>query len=82
MALPRSWGGLDMGRGLVSLILTVMIVGFVAYLATTQEDVEEPAARTAATDPVTRNDADRPAAAPRRSVLAPKGRHAGGRDSR
>jgi uncharacterized membrane-anchored protein len=82
MALPRSWGGLDMGRGPVSLILTVVIAGFVAYLATTHEDVEEPAARTAATEPVTRNDADGPAAAPRRSVLAPKGRHAGARDGR
>jgi len=82
MALPRSLGGLDMGRGPVSLILTVVIVGFVAYLAATHEDVEEPAARTAATEPVTRNDAEGSAAAPRRSVLAPKGRHAGARRER
>jgi uncharacterized membrane-anchored protein len=41
LALPRSWGGLDLGRGPVSLGLTMVIVGCVAYLATTHRDVEE-----------------------------------------
>jgi uncharacterized membrane-anchored protein len=41
LAVPPVVGGLDMGRGLVSLILTVVIVGFVGYLASTRRDVEE-----------------------------------------
>ncbi len=41
LALPRSWGGLDLGRGPVSLGLTLVIAGFVAYLASTHRDVED-----------------------------------------
>lgn len=77
MALPRSWGGLDLGRGPVSLGLTVVIAGFVAYLAATHQDVEEPAAR---------GDAGGQATARRRAIPWParasKGRHAGTRPER
>lgn len=61
MALPRSWGGLDLGRGPVSLGLTVVIAGFVAYLAATHQDVEEAAAHTAAGGPVASGYPDSPA---------------------
>jgi uncharacterized membrane-anchored protein len=45
--VPHRYGGLGMGRGLVGLILTFVIVGFVGYLAVTRRDVEAPAAATA-----------------------------------
>ena len=45
--VPHRYGGLGMGRGLVGLILTFVIVGFVGYLAVTRRDVEEPAAAPA-----------------------------------
>jgi uncharacterized membrane-anchored protein len=85
MALPRSWGGLGLGRGPVSLGLTVVIVGFVAYLAATHQDVEERAARGYAGDPAARGYAGSPAMAGRRAISwparAPQGRHAGTRRS-
>jgi uncharacterized membrane-anchored protein len=45
LGVPHRYGGVGLGRGLVALILTVVIVGFVAYLAVTRKDVEpgEPA---------------------------------------
>ena len=33
-------GGVGLGRGLVALILSIVIVGFVAFLAVTRKDVE------------------------------------------
>ena len=42
--VPHRYGGLGMGRGLVGLILTFVIVGFVGYLAVTRRDVDAPAA--------------------------------------
>jgi hypothetical protein len=39
--LPRSVGGLDRGHGPVALVLTLAIIGFVAYLASTRKDVED-----------------------------------------
>jgi hypothetical protein len=44
MALPHSWGGLGLGRGQVSLALTIVILGFVGYLAVSRKDVDERAA--------------------------------------
>jgi uncharacterized membrane-anchored protein len=41
LGVPRSQSGLNMGRGPVALGLTIVIVGFVAYLAITRTDVEE-----------------------------------------
>jgi uncharacterized membrane-anchored protein len=39
MGVPPQLGGLNMGRGVVSLGLTVLIVGFVAYLTVSRLDV-------------------------------------------
>jgi uncharacterized membrane-anchored protein len=44
VAFPRSVGGLNAGHGAVALVLTFMIVCFVAYMAVTRLDVEEPSA--------------------------------------
>ena len=41
MWVPHSRGGLGLGRGPVSLILTIVIIGFVGYLSVTRKDVEE-----------------------------------------
>ena len=41
VAFPKSVGGLDAGHGPVALVLTVIIIGFVAYLSRTRLDVEE-----------------------------------------
>ena len=41
VAFPKSVGGLDAGHGPVALVLTVIIIGFVAYLSVTRLDVEE-----------------------------------------
>ncbi len=41
LGVPRWQSGLNMGRGPVALGLTIVIVGFVAYLAITRTDVEE-----------------------------------------
>lgn len=40
LGVPKSLGGLDWGRGAVSLGLAVLIVGFVAYVAATREDAQ------------------------------------------
>jgi uncharacterized membrane-anchored protein len=44
LGVSHSLGGLGLGRGLVSLISTVIIIGFVGYLAVTRIDAEERAA--------------------------------------
>ena len=41
MAVPHSRGGLGFGYGPVSLVLAVLIVGFVAYLASSRIDVAQ-----------------------------------------
>jgi uncharacterized membrane-anchored protein len=41
LAVPAGRGGLDLGRGQVSLALTIVIIGFVGYLAVTRLDVSE-----------------------------------------
>lgn len=41
MGVPRSLGGLAWGRGTVSVALTILIIGFVAYLAITRVDVDD-----------------------------------------
>jgi len=51
---PRS-GGVGLGRGLVALILSVVIVGFVAYLAVTRKDVQPDETVQAAAPPVARH---------------------------
>ncbi len=43
MGVPHSLGGLNLGRGPVALGLTIVILGFVAYLAISRIDVEETA---------------------------------------
>ena len=40
LGVPHRYGGVGLGRGLVALILSVVIVGFVAYLAVTRKDVQ------------------------------------------
>ncbi|HET8906489.1 MAG TPA: hypothetical protein VFN11_05945 [Ktedonobacterales bacterium] len=45
---PRSLGGFGLGTGLISLILAIIIVGFVGYLAITRSDVENGTSRTSA----------------------------------
>lgn len=44
LGVPHRYGGLGLGRGLVGLILTFVIIGLVGYLAVTRKDVAEPAA--------------------------------------
>jgi len=41
MGTPRDLGGLNIGRGTVSIILTLLIVAFVGYLAITRADVKD-----------------------------------------
>lgn len=41
MGVPRNLGGLNWGRGTVSIALTILIIGFVAYLAITRVDVAD-----------------------------------------
>jgi uncharacterized membrane-anchored protein len=41
LGVSRSLSGLGLGRGPVALALTIVIVGFVAYLAVTRKDVDE-----------------------------------------
>jgi uncharacterized membrane-anchored protein len=41
VAFPKSVGGLGVGHGPVATALTIIIIGFVAYLAVTRKDVEE-----------------------------------------
>jgi uncharacterized membrane-anchored protein len=45
VAVPRSRGGLAQGYGTVSLVLTVVILGFVGFLAVTRVDIEDEDAR-------------------------------------
>jgi uncharacterized membrane-anchored protein len=47
LGVPHRYGGLGLGRGLVGLILTFVIIGLVGYLAVTRKDVAEPAAARA-----------------------------------
>ena len=41
LAVPPSRGGLGLGYGVVSVSLTIVIVGFVGYLTVTRKDVRE-----------------------------------------
>jgi uncharacterized membrane-anchored protein len=41
LAIPRSYGGLALGYGTISVVLTMLIIGFVTFLAVTGKDVEE-----------------------------------------
>jgi uncharacterized membrane-anchored protein len=38
LAVPASQGGLNLGKGPVSIVLWVLIIGFVAYLAISKKD--------------------------------------------
>jgi uncharacterized membrane-anchored protein len=40
LGVPHRYGGVGLGRGLVALILSAVIVAFVAYLAVTRKDVQ------------------------------------------
>jgi uncharacterized membrane-anchored protein len=44
LGVSHAYGGLGLGRGTVGLTLTIVIIGFVGYLAVTRKDVEEGAA--------------------------------------
>jgi uncharacterized membrane-anchored protein len=55
LGVPHRYGGVGLGRGLVALILSVVIVGFVAYLAVTRKDVEPGETAQAAKGPVARH---------------------------
>lgn len=48
LGVPHHYGGVGLGRGLVALILTVVIIGFVAYLAVTRQDAQPAGAPRAA----------------------------------
>jgi uncharacterized membrane-anchored protein len=41
MGVPHALGGLNWGRGAVSVCLTIVIVAFVAYLSVSRVDVGE-----------------------------------------
>jgi uncharacterized membrane-anchored protein len=43
LAVPRDQGGIGLGTGWVTLIMTAAILGFVSYLAVSRRDVEAPA---------------------------------------
>jgi uncharacterized membrane-anchored protein len=55
LGVPHRYGGVGLGRGLVALILTVVIVGFVAYLAVTRKDVEPGGTARASRAPAARH---------------------------
>ncbi|MGH3067839.1 MAG: COG4705 family protein [Streptosporangiaceae bacterium] len=55
LGVPHRYGGVGLGRGLVALILSVVIVGFVAYLAVTRKDVEPGETRRASRAPAARH---------------------------
>jgi uncharacterized membrane-anchored protein len=55
LGVPHRYGGVGLGRGLVALILSVVIVGFVAYLAVTRKDVQPDETVQAAAAPVARH---------------------------
>ena len=59
LGVPHRYGGVGLGRGLVALILTVVIVGFVAYLAVTRKDAEPGGAPRAGPGPPTPGTAGR-----------------------
>jgi uncharacterized membrane-anchored protein len=40
LAVPQSLGGLNLGKGLISIVLIILIIAFVAYLAVTRVDVD------------------------------------------
>ncbi len=44
LGVPHRYGGVGLGRGLVALMLSIVIVGFVAFLAVTRKDVDGDAA--------------------------------------
>jgi uncharacterized membrane-anchored protein len=48
LGVSHSLGGEGLGRGMVSLISTIVIVGFVAFLAVTRKDVDQSAVKRAA----------------------------------
>jgi len=41
LSIPHHYGGLGFGYGPVSVVLTIMIIGFVGYLAVSRKDIEE-----------------------------------------
>jgi uncharacterized membrane-anchored protein len=43
LAVPVGQGGLNLGKGTVSIVLWVLIIGFVAYLAISKNDIARPA---------------------------------------
>jgi hypothetical protein len=51
MGVPHILGGLNWGRGNVSVSLTVLIVGLVGYLSVTRLDVEEERGRQPVGEP-------------------------------
>jgi uncharacterized membrane-anchored protein len=53
MGTPRSLGGLNLGRGVVSIGLTMVIVAFVAYLSVARPDVPRREPDTAGGNPAT-----------------------------
>ena len=55
LGVPHRYGGVGLGRGLVALILSVVIVGFVAYLAVTRKDVQPDETVQAAAAPAARH---------------------------
>ena len=68
MGVAHGYGGLDLGRGQVALYLTIVILGFVAYLAVTKVDVDHtefrPAAGRAPSGALSRTPAGAPSRAP------------------
>jgi uncharacterized membrane-anchored protein len=55
LGVPHRYGGVGLGRGLVALILSVVIVGFVAYLAVTRKDVQPEETARASRAPAARH---------------------------
>lgn len=48
LAVPQNQGGLNFGKGTISIALWILIIAFVAYLALTQRDIERQPARSSA----------------------------------
>jgi uncharacterized membrane-anchored protein len=48
LAVPQNQGGLNFGKGTISIALWILIIAFVAYLALTQRDIERQHARSSA----------------------------------
>jgi uncharacterized membrane-anchored protein len=55
LGVPHRYGGVGLGRGLVALILSVVIVGFVAYLAVTRKDAQPEETARASRAPAARH---------------------------